>query len=129
MACPHFYPTAAMAPSSAILPLGDAYTGECRAGAAPDQVTMREICNMGYARGRCAGCPEEGPDAVRFAVAGHNAGVISIRCVVERDYLPFWNGTLTYSESIRAVSGATNAVLERQAGAYAESYLRRKERQ
>ena len=77
MACPYFYPVARFEASSwAVpprLPLGDAYTGECRApGApsAPDENRMREICNVGYGRGCCDRFPESAnADGVRFHVA------------------------------------------------------------
>jgi len=116
-----------------MLPLGDAWTGMCRAGA-PDAAPPGEgdphpSCNLGYARGRCARFPAgEGPDAVRFAVAGDDRGFIRLRYVLERDHHPFAHGRLEYSCAGREFAGAPEAsILLRQACAYVESYLRRKQ--
>lgn len=127
MACPYFYPVASSGPARVIRPLGDVWTGECRAGGSPDAPTVRDLCNLGYARSRCPHCTGEGPDAVRFSIAAHGGGAISIRCVLEKDYLPFWHGTLEYSIADGGVSAAPGEVVARQAAAYAQSYLRRKE--
>jgi hypothetical protein len=86
-------------------------------------------CNLGYARGECARFPAgEGPDAVRFTISGHESTAIRIYYVVERDHHPFAHGRLEYSPAAAGfVTPPETAALERQAQAYVESYLRRKE--
>ena len=86
-------------------------------------------CNLGYARGECASFPEgDGPDAVRFTVSSHEGAVIGISYVVERDHHPFAHGRLEYSTAAAVfVTPPETATLARQAQAYVESYLRRKE--
>jgi hypothetical protein len=131
MACPYFYPVEARA-GSAMLPLGDWWTGVCHAVPdAPHPAGVSECdtsCNLGYARGECARFPDgEGPDAVRFTISSHESDVIRIYYVVERDHHPFAHGRLEYSLSAAAfVTPPAAATLTRQAQAYVESYLRRK---
>jgi hypothetical protein len=137
MACPYFYPLAPRGhgalsgPQDAMLPLGDSWTGICRAlpGAVPpDEAGLRPLCNLGYARGNCAQFPAgDGPDAVRFAVSRDNGATVSIQYVVERDHHPFAHGRLDYSVATGAVAPPPpSEVVARQAQAYAESYRRRK---
>lgn len=84
-----------------------------------------EWCNLGYARGRCASFPsDEGPDAVRFAVASHLGDVVTICCVREKGYLPFDRATLVYSiPGARFIAAHPDARVQDQAQAYMESYL------
>jgi hypothetical protein len=132
MACPYFYPVEARA-GSAMLPLGDWWKGVCHAVAgAPQEAGASGCdtnCNLGYARGECARFPKgEGPDAVRFTISSHESTVIRIYYVVERDHHPFAHGRLEYSPAAAAfVAPPGSATLARQAQAYVESYLRRKE--
>ena len=69
MPCPYFHPLGQLAwPNAPRLPLGDAYAGRCESDpglpADPDPVTLRDCCNLGYARGKCARFPDAaGPDA------------------------------------------------------------------
>ena len=75
MACPYFDPGERLPGSSGSL--GDVYSGLCRADAAsawqPDDRTVSDRCNLGYARGHCAHFPVSGgPDSVRFSVARHD---------------------------------------------------------
>ena len=74
------------------LPLVDAHDGVCEAAAAtwePDLETLKECCNFGYARGRCAHFPAGASfDAVRFSMNG--AG--EVRYVLEKDYAPLEHG-------------------------------------
>ena len=132
MPCPYFLPTAQLKwPNAPRLPLGDAYAGACGAGAdaaEPSLAVLKDLCNLGYARGRCARFPgDAGADAVRFAVAEDAAGIIRISWVREKDHHPLDYGPLEYSV---AQAGFVNAVAEdavcRQAEAYLASYLRRK---
>jgi hypothetical protein len=131
MACPFFFPltrfddhTWAVPPR---LPLGDPYTGECRAHSAaitPDDRTLRQLCNNGYGRGPCERFPEAAEaDAVRFHVTRHEGSTLSIQYVFEKDCWPLRHGVMEYSDG--AVGGGQDATLERQAIAFAESYLRR----
>jgi hypothetical protein len=115
------------------MPLGDAYSGLCRAALEsfqPDRSIILECCNLGYPRGKCARFPEDGtPDAVRFAISGHDGGIVRLRFVIEHDHLPFQHGGLEYSVEERTFAGpAMEKLLHRQAEAYLESYLRRKDR-
>jgi hypothetical protein len=83
---------------------------------------------MGYARGRCPRFPQDqGADAVRFTISRHEAVVLRIYYVAERDHHPFEQGPLEYSLTAHAlVDPPAQATLARQAEAYAQSYLRRK---
>jgi hypothetical protein len=111
-----------------MLPLGETWSGFCRA--LPDTVhpVSDACCNLGYARGNCGRFPAgEGPDAVRFTISRHESTGISIYYVIERDHHPFSHGGLEYSF---AAGGFTTPLepetVARQAQAYVESYLRHK---
>jgi hypothetical protein len=132
MACPHFDPGERLAGSSGSL--GDLYSGQCRAdnSARPDEQTLADRCNLGYARGRCLRFPENGgPDAVRFSVSRDDLSGIRILYSFERDHRPFAHGALEYSAEsgvfTELLAGAPldDAALERLAAAYVRSYLRR----
>jgi len=136
MACPYFYPVerhaGELGPAGAILPLGDAWSGVCRAAGPPRQPPeeqLRPLCYFGYARGRCGLFPKEdaGPDADRFAIASDDGAAIGIHYVQERDHHPFAHGSLQYSRSSRRIlQQPLGETVARQAEAYVESYLRRK---
>lgn len=122
MACPYFVPTQPIRTGARVtLPLGDAYEGECRAGVRPGRAHVLNVCNLGYAAGRCEGF-SGGPDAVRFSIRDDGGGALRIWYVVERGHLPWSHGMLEYP----AGPGCADPVLARQAEAYVESYLRRK---
>jgi hypothetical protein len=126
MSCPHFYPTES-ARGSALFPLGDSWTGQCHANRAepvcPDNALA---CNLGYARGQCARFPDEASaDAVRFTISHHDADGLLVYYVMEGNHLPVAHGPLTYAFA-GGFAPMTNKLLERQAAAYVESYLRRK---
>ena len=132
MSCPYFDPVAPWGPGSgpenAMLPLGGVWDGLCRAvpGEAwqPDRATLQPLCNLGYARGICARFPNgDGPDAVRFAVAGDDGANVRLYYVIERDHHPFAHGRL---DDLDGPPGNSSPLLARQAGAYIRSYLRRK---
>ena len=120
-----------------MLPLGDWWKGVCLAAPGAPQAEAGAAgggwcdtsCNLGYARGQCARFPEgEGPDAVRFTVSSHESAAIRIYYVVERDHHPFAHGRLEYSPAAGGfLAPPESATLARQAQAYVESYLRRKE--
>ena len=114
--------------------MGDAYTGWCHAAPGietdPGMAALKDYCNLGYARGRCARFPQgDGPDAVRFAVATERDGLIRIQWVRERDHHPFDHGPLEYSLANHTFTAAdVDPAVAQQAHAYIESYLRRKTR-
>ena len=126
MACPFFKPLRRLdsggwnpAPR---LPLGDAWGGECTArGAwAPPETVQRELCNCGYARGRCehflAGAAA---DAVRFSmVAAVGAAQERLIYILEKDHAPVEHGAIDCSTDPREP-------LASQARAFVESYRRR----
>jgi hypothetical protein len=107
--------------------------GVCRAVPEAPQEASGDCCNLGYARGICARFPETGgPDAVRFTVSRHEGTVVRIYYVVERDHLPFAHGQMEYSTTAAGfvapfAAPSETQTLARQAAAYVESYLRRKE--
>jgi hypothetical protein len=133
MACPYFYPLARFETTSWIvpprLPLGDAYAGECRASDPafqPEETKLREICNLGYGRGRCDRFPEAAQaDAVRFHILEDAGALIRIQYVFEKDCWPRENGTLECVAGAES-TGPENDTLRRQAAAFAESYGRRR---
>jgi hypothetical protein len=114
------------------LPLGDAWRGLCRAAAGqpfePEPAMLVPLCHLGYARGRCAHFPptDAGADAVRFAVDQESAAEISLCYVLERDHHPFTHGCLLYSLTRGGFPEGPGDTLLRQAEAYLESYLRRR---
>jgi hypothetical protein len=128
MACPYFYPVARFETSPwsvpPRLPLGDAFSGECRApghSSEPDEACVREICNVGYGRGRCEQFPaSSAADAIRFHVAEDAGESVTIQYVFEKDC---WPGT----HGIFERSAAQGGILERQADAFLETYLRRRD--
>jgi len=135
MACPCFFPVErtlqAAGKNTPPMPLGDAWSGVCRATPAgewlPDPDTLRQLCNFGYAREKCARVPAAGPDAVRFAISNDGDGIVSIYWVMEKDHLPFAHGPLEYSRAEAGFRAAhPDACIAQQAQAYISAYLRRK---
>jgi hypothetical protein len=135
MACPYFRAVKRRSQTdrsrSAMLPLGDMWDGFCGAdpGAPfePDDVSLHSLCNMGYARGSCPHFPAgEGPDAVRFVIAGDGPEALRVYYVLERDHRPWSHGPLEFSrargEFVDPPAGESTVRLAR---AYVESYLRR----
>jgi hypothetical protein len=135
VACPYFHAVKPRAQTdtsrSAMLPLGDAWDGVCRANAEspwePDETTLRSRCNMGYARGCCPRFPVgDGPDAARFTIAAESPETLRVYYVLERDHRPWSHGPLEFSRAGDSVDGqsAGEATLN-LARAYVASYLRR----
>ena len=113
------------------LPLGDAYSGECRAANEPfqpDATQVREVCNLGYGRGRCTRFPAEAPDdAVRFHILEDRGERIRIQFVFEKDCWPRTHGVLECSGAPGGTpAAADNTILDKQANAFVTSYLRRR---
>jgi hypothetical protein len=136
MACPHFYAVKMRSQTdhsrTAMLPLGDAWEGVCRAvpgqPSEPDDTTLLTLCNLGYARGCCGRFPEDdGPDAVRFTIAGDDAAGLHLYYVLERNHHPLAHGPLELSPAGAVLDQpSASETARRLAHAYAESYLRRK---
>lgn len=136
MACPYFQPLDRFDDKiwrkHPRLPLGDPYTGLCCVDPmrdwAPDGATLRDCCNLGYARKKCSRFPDDsGTDAVRFSVTGDEAGIVRVFYVRERGHEPVEHGTLDYSTATgKFLAGDPNGLLEAQAQAYIGSYVRRK---
>src|SRR6185295_3704525 len=138
MACPFFFPTRRLEIAGWVrpprFPLGDLFGGACHACPAeivePTEARQRELCNCGYARGRCDRFPgDSAADAVRFSVTDDTAARVSLVYVVEKDHAPAEHGTLEYFvEDARLDGPRISDVLEQQARAFLESYLRRRVR-
>ncbi|HYL74947.1 MAG TPA: hypothetical protein VEU96_12125 [Bryobacteraceae bacterium] len=135
MACPYFYPLARVETTSWVvpprLPLGDPFAGECRAGDSafqPGEDKVRQICNLGYGRGRCDRFPDAADaDAVRFQVSTDGGELIRIQYSYEKDCWPREHGMIECSPAGGVVSSEpANAILRRQAAAFVESYVRRR---
>jgi hypothetical protein len=87
----------------------------CRARAGephePPEEHQRELCNCGYARGRCPDFPVDAEaDAVRFSMKGG-----TVVYIFEKDHAPLRHGVLTLS------GASADALLLSQARAFAES--------
>jgi hypothetical protein len=136
MACPCFFPVERMPRAAGNktqpMPLGDPWSGLCRATPAgewsPDANTVRQLCNFGYAREKCARVPADAPDAVRFGISDDRDGIVRISWVMEKDHLPFAHGPLEFSRADEGFRTAhPDVCVTQQAQAYVGSYLRRKQ--
>jgi hypothetical protein len=113
-------------------PLGDPFGGACHARPAdviePPEARQRELCNCGYARGRCDRFPgDSAADAVRFSVTDDKPNRLSVVYVVEKDHAPVAFGTLEYLIADARLDGPhMSDVLVQQARAFLESYLSRR---
>jgi hypothetical protein len=134
VACSFFYPTLRhereLWPFRRRLPLGDGFHGHCTApgheGTIPDEASLRDCCNMGYAN--CPRLPKEREaDAVHFSVASDRDGVISLHWVMVRNHAAAEYGRLDFERA--AFSWKLphwNPTLQRMAQCYLESYLARR---
>ncbi len=113
------------------MPLGDPHAGLCSAAVSQEPVEVpdarvRTCCNAGYAKGCCPSFPHDDmsdtPDTVRFGIVQRAAGIVVIRYVLERDHHPHRDGTLELRESGNPID---STLIERQARAFLNSYLRR----
>jgi hypothetical protein len=132
MACPYFIPEqrcdAELWQHRARLPLGDGFSGTCCAqtdGYRPSTEELRELCNIGYARG-CARLPEQrDADSVRF-LARDGGGFVSVKYLLERGHAPVSHGELRYDPATRAWSEVhPDHRVQTKAQCYLESYLAR----
>jgi hypothetical protein len=134
VACPFFMPVSRMDLNAWIhpprLPLGDPFRGLCQAHAGDPSESQHELCNTGYARGRCDRFPSDSAaDAVRFSVTGDQDGAVKLVYIVEKNHAPAEHGLLEYSiPESRLLNGHISETLAAQAGAFVESYLRRRVR-
>ena len=79
---------------------------------------MREVCNLGVGRHGCDQFPAASTtDAVRFHIAKEEGALIHIQYVFEKDCWPVEHGD---------AASLTNETLRRQADAFVESYLKRR---
>jgi len=121
--CPWFLPVTRLTTDEWIhaprLPLGAEFRGVCKARPddplVPPDARQRELCNCGYARGRCDRLPQGSADAVRFSVVSE----VQIVWVLERNHAPAEFGTLAYFDGrIIAPSCAAAPLLVEQAEAF-----------
>jgi len=131
VACPFFMPEAVIAQDDWLhaprLPLGGLYGGVCCAGGEPfdpPESSRNEICNCGYARGRCDRFPAEAADAVRFSAVSDAPGLLKLVYILEKDYAPAEFGMLEYSLAEARFLSEPASLLAAQAKAFAQSYLR-----
>jgi hypothetical protein len=111
------------------MPLGDAYGGGCAAdpGTLIPNDTLRRCCNLGYAREACERAAQSEADAARFMIKADQAGLIEVAWSLERDHHPVAVGKISFPKISPATPICSNPI-ERQARAYADSYLRSKGR-
>lgn len=108
------------------MPLGQAYSGTCRARPqefhVPPEAHLREFCNCGYARGVCDRFPAgEAVDAVRFSATESADGQLSVTYLYEKDHTPLSHGSLDFSRAGNAFSNApASELLLRQARAFVQ---------
>lgn len=134
MACPYFFPLSLIENTGFTipprLPLGEAYSGECRADAVPhvpSEPLLGRACNPGYGRAACHRFPSDAAaDAVRFHVSDTAERSIRVQFVLEKDCWPAAHGVLIYSEPDgRFLEPHQNPVIQRQAEVFLDSYQRR----
>ena len=128
MACPHFRPETRLPhpTGTAPAPLGDLYAGACaNSDQVPDEDTVRELCNYGYARGRCPRFPPDSPaDAVRFSVTRHGGGSTDGLWAIEAAHHPHAWGTFRFDAEGGGIEGVPEEIGS-HARVYMVSYLRR----
>ena len=135
MACPYFVPARRLEFTGWArpprLPLGDPWAGTCHARAdetfEPLESQQREVCNCGYARGRCDRFPADAAaDAVRFSMREDAGDRLRVVFVLEKEHAPVEHGVLEYTiEGARVSGDPVSGALDPQARAFVESYLRR----
>ena len=132
MACPWFLPRTPIRERRGAVaqraPLGELWTGMCRApGQEPAAIgeTLCNPCNTGYAGRACSRFPQDGPaDAVRFHVTSDKADELLLQYVFERQWWPAGHGVLQYSVTRGEVSpAAADEILRAQAEAFAKSWI------
>ena len=75
----------------------------------PPESVQHDLCNCGYARGRCAHFPaESSADAVRFALEPET---LKLRYILEKDHAPLAFGEFLESEHGAAMVAQARAFL------------------
>ena len=88
---------------------------------------MREVCNTGYGRHSCEQFPtSSAADAIRFHVAQDAGELIHIQFIFEKECWPAQRGTADFSVKNGFSDGLPDKILRRQAEAFVESYLKRR---
>ena len=136
MACPFFVPSRRLDISGWVrpprFPLGDPFSGACHARPAdivePPEARQRELCNCGYARGRCDRFPgDSAADAVRFSITDDTPNRLLVVYVIEKDHAPAGHGTLEYEVNDARLEGPSiSDILAQQVRAFLESYVSRR---
>ena len=127
MACPFFEPLQPLGRELWLhaprFPLGEAYRGLCHAASEPfepPESAQEELCNCGYARGRCDRFPRESADAVRFSIESENDQRLRVIYIFERRHAPETHGVIEYSK----LSATFEAELDRRLFALASAFIR-----
>jgi len=120
MACPFFRPlrrldSGGWTPAPR-LPLGGAWGGECSADGAgePPEPIQRDLCNSGYARGRCERFPANAiADAVRFSITPSGRLIY----ILEQDHAPVEHGEIDAAHDPREpLASQARAFMENRLG-------------
>jgi hypothetical protein len=109
------------------LPLGGLYHGLCYAGAQPfepPEGSQDDLCNCGYARGRCDRFPDGAADAVRFSALAEAGGRLKLIYILEKNHAPALSGTLDCLLDEGQLKSDPSRLLTVQAQAFVQSYLR-----
>jgi len=134
VACPFFMPEQrfdADWPFPRRLPLGSGWAGTCTApgheGVRPGEEELKSSCNLGYAKA-CSRLPaERHADAVRFALGEERDGILRVRFVCERAYLPAGHGELLYEKgSATWLLRHEDARVQRMAECYVQAQMARR---
>src|ERR1043166_6316299 len=100
------------------LPLGDPYYGTCLARSKelfdPPEAVQRDLCNCGYARGRCDHFTDDAAaDAVRFSVTGDESGIVRLVYSNENDDAAIDDGVRDYAAADERVVISLVSILEK----------------
>lgn len=109
------------------LPLGGLYRGVCYARTepfVPSESSRDDLCNCGYARGRCDRFPDGAADAVRFSALSDTGGRLRLIYIIEKNHAPAESGTLEYSLAEARLEVDPSRLLAVQGQAFVQSYLR-----
>lgn len=120
MACPYFVPGEPLGEERWLqpprTPLGGLHRGACAADPAAEipDLTLEEVCNWGYARGRCPRFPADQPvDALRLTQLKEDSG-IRLVWIEEADHRPLEHGDWTPGCRGAALDAQARAFLARQ---------------
>ena len=96
-------------------------------GARPTDDELKSGCNLGYAK-RCGRLPAERyADAVRFCLGEERDGILRVRFVCERAYLPAGHGELMYqTASATWLQKHDDTCVQRMAECYVQSQMERR---